>query len=133
MLKMYALVWWVVVFLILVIPADSMAFRCGRGLVIIGDRTGKVLIECGPPTSKESVGSQTVSKTVKVVRPGKKEKASATSSSKVSSSNQERWFYNCGDHDLVYVLTFEGGVLVKEETAGHGKGRSDCMGKGDRR
>jgi hypothetical protein len=119
--------------LIVTMPADSQAFRCGRGLVNIGDRTGKVLIECGPPTSKESVGSQTVSRTGKVVRPGKKEKASAPSSSKGHASKQDHWFYNCGDHDFIYVLTFEEGVLVKEETAGYGKGRSDCNGKGNGR
>jgi hypothetical protein len=43
-----------------------------------------------------------------------------------SSRKVERWFYNCGEHDFTYVLTFAGGVLEKEETEGYGKGRSDC-------
>ena len=34
------------------------AFRCGDGLVSIGDSKGRVLIECGKPTFKEKVGDK---------------------------------------------------------------------------
>ena len=78
-------------------------------------------------------GSRTARKTGKTEGAKKKELTVAKPNRKDVSSKVERWFYNCGDHDFVYVLTFEGGVLAKEETEGYGKGRSDCLGKGDRR
>ena len=41
----------------------------------------------------------------------------------------EKWFYNCGENDFIYVLTFEGGILKSEETGSYGKGKSDCKGR----
>ena len=129
MMGKIAAVWGAVMFLTLVAPADIPAFRCGSGLVVIGNSTGKVLIECGPPTSKETAGTatkeyQTGKKAVKTAGRTVKSAARPGAAGKV-----ERWFYNCGEHDFLYVLTFEGGVLTKEETQGYGKGRSDCLGK----
>ncbi|MDA8124171.1 MAG: DUF2845 domain-containing protein [Deltaproteobacteria bacterium] len=117
-----------------IIPGNGAAFRCGDGLAIVGDKTGKVLIECGPPTAKESAGARAGGKIVKKTeRPKKKEKSATPAVRREASPKVERWFYNCGEHDFVYVLTFEGGVLAKEETEGYGKGSSDCLGKGRRR
>jgi hypothetical protein len=110
-------------------PDDSLAFRCGSGLVITGDRTGKVLIECGPPTSKEVAGSKGQGKSNPASRAKKTRSSSESGSHREDSGKVERWFYNCGEHDFVYILTFEGGVLTKEETKGYGKGRSDCQGR----
>jgi hypothetical protein len=114
-------------FLFAVLPVDGHAFRCGSGLVIEGDSSAKVLIECGSPTYKESVGTKTDGKAPSH-RDGKAQRASKTATRK-NKEKVERWTYNCGEHDLVYVLTFEGGVLTKEETQGYGNGRSDCQGK----
>ena len=36
-------------------PPPGHAFRCGSGMVSVGDSKGKVLIECGKPTFKEKV------------------------------------------------------------------------------
>jgi hypothetical protein len=114
--------------LTLIVPGDAQAFRCGSGLVIEGDRTGKVLIECGPPTYKEAAGVKTKGKSQKAR--GKKTRTSSEPvTHRENSGKVERWFYNCGEHDFVYILTFEGGVLTKEETKGFGKGRSDCQGR----
>lgn len=117
----------VLALLLAVSAQDGQAFRCGSGLVVEGDRTGKVLVECGPPTSKEVLGSQGTgtSRTAS----GKKARKSTVTEYRERSGKVEQWTYNCGDHDLVYVLTFEGGVLTREETQGHGKGRSDCQGR----
>jgi hypothetical protein len=95
----------------------SFAFRCGDGLVAVGDSKAKVLLECGPPTLKETTSV--------------KSKVNTTASGKRSKNTKkvDQWYYNCGDNDFVYVLTFEGGVLVKESTSGRGKGRSSCLGK----
>lgn len=118
----------ILAFLLAALPDDGLAFRCGSGLVVEGDRTGKVLMECGPPTSKEVAGAPKTGKS----RTGsvkKTRKSSEPAQYRESAGKVERWFYNCGDHDLLYVLTFEGGVLTKEETKGHGKGPSDCQGR----
>ena len=109
-------------------PKDGHAFRCGSGLVTEGDRSGKVLIECGPPTFKEGAGSKTAGKS-RMEREKKTRKGSESKAHRENSGKVERWTYNCGEHDFIYVLTFEGGVLTKEETMGYGKGRSDCQGK----
>ena len=114
--------------LLAALPVDGQAFRCGSGLVIEGDRTGKVLIECGAPTSKEVAGTKTTERS-RVDRGKKTRKASGPGTRRENPGKVERWTYNCGEHDFIYVLTFEGGVLTKEETMGYGKGRSDCEGR----
>jgi hypothetical protein len=115
--------------LLAAVPDDAQAFRCGSGLVIAGDRTGKVLIECGPPTSKEVSGSKRRGKSNPADRAKKTRGSSEPVSHREDSGRVERWFYNCGEHDFVYLLIFEGGVLTKEETKGYGKGQSDCQGR----
>jgi hypothetical protein len=114
--------------LLAAVPDDGLAFRCGSGLVIEGDRTGKVLIECGPPTSKEVAGAKTTGKS-QAAHGKKTPKSSEPGTHRENSGKVEKWFYNCGERDFVYILTFEGGVLTKEETQGYGKGRSDCQGR----
>jgi hypothetical protein len=115
---------------ILVVGGEGQAFRCGSGLVNVGDSAGKVLIECGPPTSKEVVGATTKGKTTASSRQGKVKRGSKGQETyRESSRKVERWFYNCGEHDFIYVLTFEGGVLEREQTEGYGRGASDCRGR----
>ena len=99
--------------LLAAVPDDGLAFRCGSGLVIVGDRTGKVLIECGPPTSKEVAGSKRQGKSHSATRTKKPQSSSEPVGHREDSGKVERWFYNCGEHDFVYILTFEGGVLAK--------------------
>jgi hypothetical protein len=115
--------------LLAAVPGEGLAFRCGSGLAIVGDRTGKVLIECGPPTSKEVAGSKKQGKSHQTDRTKKTRSSSEPGTHREDSGKVERWFYNCGEHDFVYILTFEGGVLTKEETKGYGKGKSDCQGR----
>jgi hypothetical protein len=112
------------VLLTLAVPGDGQAFRCGSGVVKTGDKTGKVLILCGPPTHKEGVGAKAKAKSTKA-----KQKSAEQASYQASSQKVQRWYYNCGEHDFIYVLTFAGGVLEKEETEGYGKGKSDCEGR----
>lgn len=97
------------------------AFRCGSGVVNIGDAKSKVLIECGAPTYKEKVG------VAEKTYPGGDYSKRHAKARKVKTV--EQWTYNCGESDFIYVLTFEGGKLVKEETVGRGKGKSQCMGR----
>lgn len=115
--------------LILLKSQDCPAFRCGNGLVTEGDTKAKVLIECGKPTYKEKTSGKqkkikttsTKSRIVEGVSPQKKYQN--------RSRSVEKWYYNCGNNDFIYVLEFENGILQKEDTVGRGKGKSDCMGK----
>jgi hypothetical protein len=113
--------------LVLAVPGKAEAFRCGSGLVKTGDTTGKVLIECGPPTYKEGAGTKTKAKSSTTVKV--KDKPVERRSSRGASRKTERWYYNCGESDFIYVLTFAGGALEKEQTEGYGKGKSDCQGR----
>lgn len=116
-------------FLILALPGGGQAFRCGSGLVNVGDSSGKVLIECGPPTSKEVVGAKSKGTSAKGAVGKEKKRSVESGSHRKTSGKVEKWFYNCGEHDFIYVLTFEGGKLTKERTEGYGKGKSDCLGR----
>jgi len=126
---------------------DCGAFRCGEGYVSVGDSKTKVTLECGKPTSKEKVGhkKEVGEQTVKESKEEKKAKRMKKDKDKKESKESraalrgeyegtskkpiEKWYYNCGDNDFIYVLTFEGGKLKKEETEGYGKGKSDCKGR----
>ena len=109
----------ILVFIIFCLAAgDAIAFRCGSGMVSAGDSKARVLIVCGKPTAKEKAGEQNKTSTVTVKN--KKTK---------KSSKAEVWYYNCGSQDYIYALTFEDGVLKKEDTEGKGSGKSDCLGK----
>ena len=80
------------------------------------------------PTYKEGAGTKSKAKSLKTTE-RTKDKSAERKSSRGASRKVERWFYNCGEHDFLYVLTFAGGVLEKEETQGYGKGKSDCQGR----
>ena len=79
-------------------------FRCGSELVYTGDSTVRVLLRCGPPSHKE------------IISPG------------VEGPLVEKWYYNCGYSDFLYVLRFVNGVLDSIENLGYGTGQSDCLG-----
>ena len=109
---------------------DCFAFRCGDGFVSVGDSKVKVLSECGKPTSKEKVKIRKG----KHYRTVEKEKDESSDSKRTYLSKEkkkpvEKWYYNCGENDFIYVLTFEGGALKSEETGSYGKGKSDCNGR----
>ncbi len=97
----------------------ACAFRCGDGLVGVGDSKAKVLMECGPPTMKESSTCKS------------KRKPNGPGTRTETVKRVEQWYYNCGDNDFIYVLTFEGGIMIEEDTSGRGKGKSNCLGRQD--
>ncbi|HOI74594.1 MAG TPA: DUF2845 domain-containing protein [Syntrophales bacterium] len=105
---------------------DAFAFRCngGKGLVSTGDTKTRVTIECGKPDSVERVKSVTRGRFI-----GGEDPRTGRSHGGVYAEETvsvEKWYYNCGDSDFLYVLTFEGDVMMAEETAGRGKGPSRC-------
>jgi hypothetical protein len=115
------------IFVAILIPFDAYAFRCGSGMVTIGDSRSKVLATCGRPSSKEKVSA------AKSDRKKKKKKIERDLSDSPKHRKYvagiEKWIYNCGDDDFIYALTFENGRLKNEDTEGRGSGRSECRGK----
>ena len=105
----------------------AQAFRCGQEIVGTGDSEARVLIKCGKPTFKKKEGAK------KSARAKGDKRASdhrdAYGRNKSGTKGVEHWYYNCGKDDFVYVLTFEGGVVVREDTDGRGAGASECLGR----
>jgi hypothetical protein len=107
--------------------SEVSAFRCneGKGLVSNGDSKARVSIECGKPDSVEKVKSLTRGR----YQGGTEDTASGRLRGGIyveETLTVEKWYYNCGVNDFLYVLTFEGDVMVAEETAGRGNGPSRC-------
>jgi hypothetical protein len=112
----------------LFIVFDAHAFRCGDEIVGTGDSRAKVLIKCGKPTHKEKVGVKKSTRTKGQKRVAE-DKQVVYDTRPATAKSVEKWSYNCGKDDFIYVLTFEGGVVVNEDTDGRGRGPSECMGK----
>jgi hypothetical protein len=101
---------------------EALAFRCGLGLVSEGDSKTQVMATCGHPTSKEKSceNSQQYSTT---------NKHGKIKHVKKCGRKLDTWFYNCGDNDFIYKLTFEDGKIINITSTERGKGESDCKGK----
>lgn len=102
--------------------SEGLAFRCGPGLVTAGDKKIHVQTACGIPTLKEKACNNAYYET-------KKEKKGKIIKSQKCSQKVEIWYYNCGDNDFIYALTFEDNKLIREATEGRGSGKSDCLGR----
>lgn len=113
-------------FIIVAIPTESSAFRCGTGMVTIGDSRTKVLMTCGKPASKEK---QSAARSHKKKKKKVERDISDSTKRRKYVAGIEKWIYNCGEDDFIYVLTFEDGKLKNEDTEGRGKGKSECKGK----
>ena len=100
----------------------ALAFRCGSGLVSNGDSKTQVLVTCGKPTSKEKSCENSQQYTT-IDKHGK------VKNHRKCGKKLEVWYYNCGDNDFIYKLTFENGKLTDETNDGRGKGKSNCRGK----
>jgi Fe-S-cluster containining protein len=112
----------------LFLALDAQAFRCGDEIVGTGDSKARVLIKCGKPTYQEKVGAKKSTRT-KGQKRLSGEKQVAYDTRQTTAKGAEKWTYNCGKDDFIYVLTFEGGVVTREETDGRGRGASECLGR----
>ena len=74
---------------------SSDSFRCSNDIVSVGDSEVEVIMKCGDPISKE------------VTRSGK--------------IKVEKWCYDKGAGDFIYVLIFHGGILKYVEQSGRSK------------
>jgi hypothetical protein len=99
------------------------SFRCGSNLVHRGDTTVEVILECGPPTFKEVTRVET-DRVYRDPFPWDGPYDAYTEVSRVV----ETWYYNCGRHRFIKILTFRGGILKKVENGKYGSGESDCTG-----
>jgi hypothetical protein len=80
--------------------ADSL--RCGNDVVQTGDSELTLIKVCGQPTLKKT---ETVPYRV---------------GGKVLYKDIERWHYNRGRNDFIYIMTIEGGKIVSIETGERG-------------
>ncbi|MDD4356141.1 MAG: DUF2845 domain-containing protein [Smithellaceae bacterium] len=108
-----------------VVAIDVHAFRCGNEIVTAGDSEAVVLLRCGPPTYKKAVKTETRGTTGGGYYRGHYYGGQYSEETVVV----EEWYYNCGENDFIYILTFKAGVLEKETSAGYGSGASDCKGR----
>jgi translation initiation factor 2B subunit (eIF-2B alpha/beta/delta family) len=75
--------------------SSSDSLRCGSELVALRDTKVEVMTKCGKPSFREQTSS----------RRGKIEK----------------WYYDKGPGDFIYVLILHSGILKYVEQAGRGK------------
>ena len=101
---------------------ETLAFRCGLGLVSSGDSKTQVIQTCGKPTSKEKACDSNQQYT-SLTKNGKVKKH------KKCGRKLDVWRYNCGDNDFIYRLTFDDNKVTDVTTEGRGSGKSDCNGK----
>ena len=104
---------------IILMSVDCYAFRCGNDIVSKGDSSAAVTSKCGKPDWQETIKTET-----KGTYSGGGSKVGKYSE---VTEKVEKWYYNCGQFDFIYVLTIKAGQLVKIETAGRGSGESRCQ------
>ncbi|MCG6535362.1 MAG: DUF2845 domain-containing protein [Syntrophales bacterium LBB04] len=90
---------------------QSDSFRCGKDVVLLGDNKADVLVKCGTPQFTEVEGGKTTTQR------GLEGSPDAYESETVKI---EKWYYNQGPSDFIYVLTFYGGNLRSIERGGRG-------------
>lgn len=92
---------------IFLISTNCYAFRCGDNLVSTGDSVISLSARCGRPSGKSAT----------VQRFGN------------TWERVEKWFYNCGKDDFIYVLTIKGDRIISDDSLERGAGASQCKGR----
>jgi hypothetical protein len=91
--------------LFLSIPSHSLALRCGNNNIVMrGDTAVSVLNKCGQPDHREFM-QEVINGQLQYV---------------------EKWFYNCGENDFLYDLTFINSIVVKDDPFSRGTGTNKC-------
>lgn len=117
------------IFLILLVLLVSSgnafaAFKCGSELITIGDDKMEVLLKCGEPSFSELTRLESGRRYGEDLKFG--------SDSRRATYFVEKWFYNCGPHEFIKILTFRNGRVRDIETGFYGSGESDCRGAKNR-
>jgi hypothetical protein len=100
------------------------AFKCGQELINVGDDKMEVLLKCGEPSFSELTSMESGRRYGEDLRFG--------SNSRRTTYFVEKWFYNCGPHHFIRILTFRNGRVRDIETGFYGSGESDCIGANNR-
>jgi hypothetical protein len=93
-------------------------------LITIGDDKMEVLLKCGEPSFSEMTSLESGRRYGEDLRFG--------SNSRRTTYFVEKWFYNCGPHHFIRILTFRNGRVRDIETGFYGSGESDCIGANNR-
>lgn len=100
-----------VIFILLIIviitAVNSYAFRCDGEPIGRWDSRAKVLKYCGTP---QKTGYKKINIDGRIF-------------------HAETWFYNCGEGDFVYAVSFDKNVIVREESDERGTGPNKCGNK----
>ena len=110
-----------IVFFFLVSGGNALAaFQCGPELITRGDDKLEVLLKCGEPSFSEMTSLES----------GRRygEDLTYGSSSRRTTYFVEKWYYNCGPHKFIKILTFRNGKVRRIEAGTYGSGESDCRG-----
>jgi hypothetical protein len=100
------------------------AFKCGPELITVGDDKAEVLIKCGEPSFSELTSVESRRRFGEGYSPG--------SNFGGTTFFVEKWYYNCGPHKFIKILTFRSGRVIDIETGTYGSGESDCRGAKNR-
>ncbi len=114
-----------ILFFLLYSSANAFAaFKCGQELVTRGDDKMEVLLKCGEPSFSELTSLESGRRYGEDLRFG--------TSSRRTTYFIEKWYYNCGPHEFIRILTFRNGRIRNIETGYYGSGESDCRGAKNR-
>jgi hypothetical protein len=112
--------------LVVIFPTShaETSLRCGSSIISVGDSKADVLLKCGEPMLKETVGEKEESRRVDI--PLTSESSDRQSSAAADNSDPavvrqkesitktiEQWTYNQGSGTFLRILIFEGGELVQ--------------------
>ena len=112
-------------FFILYLSGNAFAaFKCGQELVTRGDDKMEVLLKCGEPSFSELTSLESGRRYGEDLRFG--------TNSRRTTYFVEKWYYNCGPHNFIRILTFRNGRIRNIETGFYGSGESDCRGAKNR-
>ena len=131
MFKKIAIVSLPTLFLVLFLNSDASAtFKCGPEIVYSGMTTMDVLVRCGPPSFKEVKRVITEGSYGGRFPNGFPHGRGGYSE---VTETVDTWYYNCGAHKFIRILTFRGGRLKRIHVGRYGSGVSDCIGANRRR
>ena len=102
----------IMLFCILAHASSAFALRCGNELVSVGDLKNEVLMACGEPVSKETIGY--IDRVVSETKDGEK------SEKRIRVMKIEEWIIKTTNYGTTYYhsLEFEGNKLTGIEDAG---------------
>lgn len=105
--------------ILLLLCTNVFAMKCGRKIVDIRDSADKVYELCGEPDYQAS-WTEEVATTNGEIEQTNERTFSFTEKTKTITVEYQEWTYNFGSHELIRVLTFKNGTLIKVDTASRG-------------